>query len=156
MSAVLRRADDSAFIGMTPASDTQAAVLWHWFVDIAYQHMVQYGDGTAEHTKHPRYVREWRVLKLPAGQRPDPHDYMPAAALPVRCEAMPCTRFQDLPPEQRDRYRPQYAYYLKWRRADALGMHPDRMVDGVHYDSLLIDEAVVRWLSAGAARHAGC
>lgn len=86
-------------------------------------------------------------------EQPDPAQYLPVGVVEHSADVFPATRFDDMPPLVRARYRRHYRAYLLARKARAMGKAAADMVPWSDYDPIAIDEAAERW--ACSTRYAG-
>lgn len=114
------------------------ATLWPWIIAIDYTDAQGLPKRTIE--------VEQRTL----ADTPQPEDLMPAGGTFLRAELFPATRFDDLPPTHRWKYKDHYAAYLKWRLAHALGKKVEDLIPWEEMDPISIDMKVQRWASVGS------
>ena len=111
--------------------------IWPWVVTVNY---------TLRDSKGKSYPEQRIVVVMaPMSAAPDALDLMPDGATFLRADVFPATRFEDMGPDARMRYKEQYRAFLMHRKARAFGMEPDQMVPWEHYDPVMIDETVQRW-----------
>lgn len=125
---------------MRPAIDSASILasitLWPWVITLTYRVALQ-----AETRIH--------IVQSALANRPAGDDLLPADAELLRCDVFPATRFDDMAPAVRLRYRAQYRAFLLWRKARAFGKA--ELVPGIDYDADEINESVVCWAHGGSA-----
>lgn len=98
-----------------------------------------------------RTVIDVQVLERALIEAPAAEDLVPAGCDFLRADVFPASRFDDMNAELRHRYRRQYAAYLMWRKAKAIGKTVREMVPWVDFDPPHDEMRMLRWVKEGTA-----
>lgn len=115
--------------------------LYPWIVTVHYVRHEWRRDGG----RAPIFEQRIAVVQGTLADMPDAAAFMPDGAEFHKADVFPAPRFDDMKPEQRQRYRAQYRAFLMWRKAHAFGKTVEQLQPWTDYDPVLIDESVERW-----------
>lgn len=133
-SPVAALAADLATVAANAGAVLARCTLYPWMVVVTYR-------DAAGNVAMVRQVVEGLLSEPPCAT-----GYVPDGAEFMRGDVFPATRFDDMTPETRARYKAEYRDYLMWRKAKAYGKTVVQLVPWVDYDAVMLDESVERWV----------